>query len=126
MFNSKFGLNVYGHEAFINKDISRPNETFFQHVDYVINKAESLGLYMGVVPAWAVHNVKVIVRCSINPKLTAMVSFLGNRYRDKPIIWVLGGDWYGEGVEDIWISMAKGLMEGDGGTHLITYHPLEG
>ncbi len=123
MFNNKFGLNVYGHEAFIDKDISRPNETFFQHVDYVINKAESLGLYMGVVPAWAVNYLRSDRQVFGKSEAHSYGKFLGNRYREKPIIWVLGGDWYGEGVEDIWKSMAEGLMEGDGGTHLITYHP---
>jgi len=49
--------------------------------------------------------------------------FLGSRYRDKPIVWILGGDWFADGVEDIWRSLAAGLAAGDGGTHLKTYHP---
>jgi len=49
--------------------------------------------------------------------------FLGRRYRDKPIIWILGGDWFASGTEDIWRAMAAGIAEGDGGTHLKTYHP---
>ena len=49
--------------------------------------------------------------------------FLGQRYRDKPVIWILGGDWFADGVEDIWRAMAAGIAEGDGGSHLKTYHP---
>jgi hypothetical protein len=49
--------------------------------------------------------------------------FLGRRYRDKPIIWILGGDWFASGTEEIWRAMAAGIAEGDGGTHLKTYHP---
>jgi hypothetical protein len=41
----------------------------------------------------------------------------------KPIVWILGGDWFADGVEDIWRSLAAGLAAGDGGTHLKTYHP---
>ena len=126
MFNSRFGHNVYGHEAFIDGDISRPNEVFFQNVDYVINKAESLGLYMGVLPAWASSYIRSDRQVLSKSEAYRYGKFLGNRYRDKPIIWILGGDWPGEGVEDIWKSMAEGLMEGDGGTHLITYHPRGG
>jgi hypothetical protein len=49
--------------------------------------------------------------------------FLGSRYRDKPIIWILGGDWFPTGIEDIWRSLAAGIAAGDGGTQLKTYHP---
>ena len=126
MFSGGFGLNAYGHRAFIDNDPSKPNEAFFQHVDYVINKAESLGLYMGVLPAWAGSYIRSDRQVLSKSEAYSYGKFLGSRYRDKPIIWVLGGDWPGEGVEDIWRSMAEGLMEGDGGTHLITYHPRGG
>jgi hypothetical protein len=51
--------------------------------------------------------------------------FLGSRYEDKPIIWILGGDQNVNtaGEREIIDAMALGLEEGDGGTHLITYHP---
>jgi len=126
VFSGGFGLNAYGHRAFIDNDPSKPNEAFFQHVDYVINKAESLGLYVGVLPAWAGSYIRNDRQVFSKSDAYSYGKFLGNRYRNKPIIWVLGGDWPGEGVEDIWKSMAEGLMEGDGGTHLITYHPRGG
>ena len=37
---------------FVNKDPAHPNEAYFQHVDYVVNEAESLGLYVALVPIW--------------------------------------------------------------------------
>lgn len=51
-------------------------------------------------------------------------AFLGQRYRDKPIIWMLGGDRAVEndGHLAIWRALAAGLQAGDGGAHLITYH----
>jgi Protein of unknown function (DUF4038)/Putative collagen-binding domain of a collagenase len=52
--------------------------------------------------------------------------FLGCRYKDKPVIWILGGDRNGAGYEEIWRAMATGLKQGDGGKHLITYHPKGG
>ena len=52
--------------------------------------------------------------------------FLGKRYRNQPVIWILGGDWPGEGLEPIFRALARGLAEGDGGTHLMTYHPRGG
>jgi hypothetical protein len=53
--------------------------------------------------------------------------FLGHRYREAPnLIWILGGDRTAEGYEAVWREMARGLREGDGGTHLMTYHPSGG
>jgi hypothetical protein len=54
--------------------------------------------------------------------------FLGKRYADKPIIWILGGD---RPVENdmhraIITAMAEGLSRGDGGVHLRTFHPMGG
>jgi hypothetical protein len=126
LYGGGSGLNAYGHRAFINKDPSKPNEAFFQHVDYVISKAESLGLYMGVSPIWAAHYAKEDPQVISKSDAYTYGKFLGSRYKDKPIIWVLGGDWPGDGMEDVWRSMAQGLAEGDGGAHLITYHPRGG
>jgi hypothetical protein len=52
--------------------------------------------------------------------------FLGKRYRDKPIIWILGGDRPGDVTVEIWNEMAAGIKEGDRGRHLMTYHPFGG
>jgi hypothetical protein len=120
------GPNVYKHKPFINDDLSSPNEAFFRHVDYTINKAESLGLYMAISPAWAAHNIKDDRLMFSSSEAYSYGKYLGNRYRDKPIIWMLGGDWPGNGMEDVWASMAQGLTEEDGGTHLMTYHPRGG
>jgi hypothetical protein len=50
--------------------------------------------------------------------------FLGERYREVPhIVWVLGGDRPAGPQIEVWDAMARGLQEGDGGSHLITYHP---
>ncbi len=123
--------NPYGHTPLRNNDPTQPNEAYFEHVDYIVNKAESLGLYIGMLPTWG---DKVNKKWGVGPEIftpeNARVygEFLGRRYRGKPVIWVLGGD---RPIEDerhlaIWRAMAEGLREGDGGEHLITYHPMGG
>jgi hypothetical protein len=64
-------------------------------------------------PVFTVENARVYGR------------FVGARYRDKQVIWILGGDQNIESDEERAIvdAMAAGLREGDGGRHLITYHP---
>jgi len=122
-WNGLTAQNPYGATVFLDKDPTRPNEAFFQHVDYVVDKAESLGLYMALVPLWS--RSYVTEKSSLLDKSSAFGygRFLGRRYRDKPVIWILGSDYLADGVEDIWRAMAAGLAEGDGGTHLKTYHP---
>ena len=124
---SHLGTNAYGHKVLINDDPLHPNEDFFRHVDYIVDKAESLGLHMGILPVWGGGYIKDKESSKFNTSNAREYGkFLGSRYHDKPIIWILGGDWPGEGIEDIWAAMAQGLAEGDGGKHLMSYHPRGG
>jgi hypothetical protein len=115
--------NAYGQAVFLDKDPKRPNELYFQHVDYVVNRAASLGLYVALVPIWSNEYVKGSGSAIDKPAAFSYGRYLGARYRNKPVIWILGGDYFADGVEDVWRSMAAGIAEGDGGTHLKTYHP---
>jgi len=136
--------NAYGETVFVGGDPTRPNEAYFRHMDYVVDKAESLGLYVGMVPIWSKEYVQQDRSLLSNPSFGESIRsairgggpsvlnkssaftygrFLGRRYRDKPIIWILGGDWFASGTEDIWRAMAAGIAEGNGGTQLKTYHP---
>src|SRR5205807_1704636 len=40
--------NPYGHLPLQNNDPTRPNEDYFRHVDWIVNRAEALGLYIGM------------------------------------------------------------------------------
>ena len=120
--------NPYGDKPLIGRDPDKRNEAYFRNVDYIVNKAESLGLFIGMLPTWG-DNWR---RYGAKPPYVFNAEnarsygrFLGARYKDKPIIWILGGD---SGVRtdeerSIIEAMAAGLREGDGGSHLITYHP---
>ncbi|GAB4242934.1 MAG: glycoside hydrolase family 140 protein [Elainellaceae cyanobacterium] len=119
--------NPYGDVPLINHDPTQPNPAYFQHVDFIVNAAEQLGLYVGMLPTWG---DKVQQKSEGGLELftpeTAFTygEYLGQRYRQKPIIWILGGDRDPHHDEQlaIWRSMAAGLKQGDGGAHLITFH----
>ncbi len=120
--------NVYGHTPLHNNDPTRPNESYFQHVDYVINKAESLGMYFGLLPAWGDKvNGYTSMDLEIFTTETARRygAWLANRYRYKPIIWILGGDQVPEEYKHyaIFRAMAEGIRSVVGTSQLITYHP---
>ena len=87
--------NAYGDLPLTGNDPAKPNEAYFKHVDYVVDKAASLGLYVGMLPTWG---DKVNKKWGQGPEIftagNAVVfgEFLGKRYKDKPVIWILGGD----------------------------------
>jgi len=118
--------NAYGETPLLGRDPGRPNEAFFQHVDYIVRKAGSLGLFVGMLPSWGNLWKQVDGNAIFTPESAhAFGRFLGQRYRQQPIIWILGGDDNPvQPVEfQILDALAAGLKRGDGGTHLFTYHP---
>jgi hypothetical protein len=116
--------NAYGDLPLIGGDPAKPNEAYFQHVDFVVNKAEELGMFTGILPTWGSHWAagKSIFNTS---SARQYGRFLGSRYRDRGVIWILGGDRSITNDEERGIidALAAGLSEGDGGAHLKTYHP---
>ncbi|MCU0226301.1 MAG: glycoside hydrolase family 140 protein [Bryobacterales bacterium] len=128
LFDGVSAANAYRHQAFLGDNPSTPNEDYFQHVDFVVNKAQELGLFVGFLPTWGNHwKRRNPDRPPIFTSATARAYgvFLGKRYRDKPIIWILGGDDNPTAPDERAVidALAAGLREGDGGRHLITFHP---
>ncbi len=120
--------NAYGHLPLKNNDPAQPVEEYFQHVDWMVDKAASLGLRIGMLPTWGDKWNK---KWGAGPELftpqnaAVFGEWLGRRYRDKPIIWILGGDRpiENETHRAIIRAMAQGLKKGDGGRHLMSFHP---
>jgi len=121
--------NAYGDLPLHDEDPAHPNEAYFQHVDWIVRRANALGLYVGLLPTWGdkVHRMwgagpEIFTPDNAEP----YGEFLGRRYRGSHIIWILGGDRPVETNRhlEIWRALAAGLRKGDGGTHLITYHPM--
>jgi hypothetical protein len=123
--------NALGHLPLAANDPMRPNEAYFADVDWVVNKAEALGLCIGMLPTWGDKWNK---KWGVGPEIFTPENartygeFLGKRYRDKPIVWILGGDRPVENERHraILRRLAEGLRAGDDGRHLITFHPMGG
>jgi hypothetical protein len=126
--------NAYGFKALVDNDPTKPaikegpDNDYWDQVDYVVAKANSLGMYIGFLPTWGDKwNKKWGVGPEIFNEQNAEIygEWLGKRYKNAGIIWILGGDRPVENDthKEIIRAMAKGLRKGDGGNHLITLHP---
>jgi hypothetical protein len=118
--------NRNGDLTLIDRDPAKPNEAWFKHVDWVVNRANELGLVMGIVASKGDHirqrqwpvNEAVFNR----DNAAAFGKFLGDRYKNNAVIWYLGGDTVPADKQDIWVALARGLKEGCQGVHLVSYH----
>lgn len=123
--------NVFGDLPLHNEDPAKPNEAYFKHVDWIVERAAAHGLYLGMVPTWGDKwNVKwgkgPVVFTPENARVYGQ--WLAQRYADAPIIWILGGDRPVENDTQRAIinAMAEGIHAGDGGRSLISFHPQGG
>lgn len=129
--------NPYGHKPLLNNDPTKPdvrdgpNNDYWDHVDFIVAEANQRGIYLGLLPTWGDKwNKKWGVGPEIFTPQNAEVygEWLGRRYQSAGIIWILGGDRPVENDthKEITRAMARGLRKGDGGAHLMTWHPSGG
>ncbi|MBN1125029.1 MAG: glycoside hydrolase family 140 protein [Sedimentisphaerales bacterium] len=123
--------NPYGDRPLIDNDPTKPNEAYFKHVDFIVKTAEEKGIYIGMLPTWGDKwNKKWGLGPEVFTPQNAEVygKWLGNRYKDAHVIWILGGDRPIENDthKEIIRAMARGLGQGDDGRHLMTFHPPGG
>jgi hypothetical protein len=129
--------NAYGHRPFVGEDPTRPAlapggaDDYWDHVDWIVDRAAELGLFVGLLPTWG---DKWNERWGVGrvvfdpPQAEEYGRFLGERYAARRVIWILGGDRNPETPEHVQVvrALARGLARGDGGAHLMTYHPQGG
>lgn len=115
---------------------------YWDHVDFIINKAAEKGIYIGLLPTWGDKVTKMwgdgpVIFNEQNAEVFGNI--LARRYAKQwNIIWILGGDRpavykrkvNGAEVEgndvSLWRAMAKGIEDVLGKDALITYHPSGG
>ncbi|QEK50879.1 DUF4038 domain-containing protein [Pedobacter aquae] len=125
-------VNVYGDSSLINANVATPDTTkgnnpqdslaydYWDHLDFIIDKASEKGIYMALVPVWGtnVKDGKVSVA-----QAEQYAKFLAKRYKDRNnIIWLNGGDIKGSDSLAVWKKIGETLRAHDD-RHLITFHP---
>jgi hypothetical protein len=117
--------DVNGEHCFIGRDLAKPNEKFFLHVDSVLNSCRQMNMTVMLSPLYlgcCTDGWLEMLRETPNDtaKCRAYGAWVARRYRHLPnIIWVSGGD-HNETPESI--AFAEGLASEDT-SHLHTYHP---
>lgn len=119
-----------GELPYVNFNPSKPNDKYFQLVDFVIKEAEKRDMYIALLPTWG-HSVANLWETRFKEIFNEKNAydygrFLGARYKNtNNIIWVTGGDRpaYNDTADwrPIYRSMVKGIKAG-GSVALITYH----
>ena len=105
-------------------------EAYWKKVDYVIEEARKLGLYVALLPAWNMNLAGdgLVTR----DKATAYGKAIANRYKNKKnIIWVVGGDSSRDSSKsdtgwtrkvEIWNALGQAIQNVVGQSQLMTYH----
>jgi Protein of unknown function (DUF4038)/Putative collagen-binding domain of a collagenase len=114
--------NTFGERPWLDGNPATPNDAYFKRVDHLVEFASEQGLVLAMFPTWGYYINQTHRLNAANAR--AYGRWLGRRYKDAPnIIWVNGGDRVPAGNEEVYRALAEGLREGDGGAHLISYHP---
>ena len=107
--------------------------SYWDHVDYIVDKAAEYGMYIGLLPTWGdKYNLASWGKGPVifsGENAYAYGKWIGERYKDRVnIVWILGGDRPLETSLHFEVinGMAKGLKAGDNGKHLLTFHPPGG
>ena len=117
--------NTGGEVPFLNGNPATPNPAFFNSVDRVLTAAEDKNLVLAIMPCGGSSGAFVSKqRIFTEANVREYGRWLGQRYKDAPnLIWVNGFDLKPSEHVEIAQALAAGLQEGDGGAHMITFHP---
>ena len=121
--------NAYGYKPLVNRNPAQPattegeNNDYWDNVDYIVAKTNSLGMYVGLLPTWGRwwrDGDKIF-----NPQNAEVFGrWIAERYHKYNIIWILGGDRNPDDQYhiDIIRAMARGIRSVDK-QNIITFHP---
>lgn len=113
------GPNRYGAFPY-SGSLNNRSDTYWQHVDYVVQAALERNVLIAIAPVWAEGQVNTLLTTA---NARAFGQFIGGRYKAKDnVVWVLGGDAPASGAENVWRELAAGIRD-SGDTHVMTYLP---
>lgn len=121
-------VNRYGDAPFTTPaDFATPNEKYFAHADWVLQRAAEKGIVILLAPMYLGYKTSdegwhQEARLNAEAKCRDYGRYLGRRYKDyRNIIWFMGGDRNPADVRDEVDAVAAGIRE-LAPAHLFTAH----
>lgn len=125
--------NRYDAPALVDGDPGRPRSTpgsdptkageydYWDHLDWVIERAAAHGIYVAMVPAWG----DLAMERQLNEKnVEAYGRFIAERYGKAPnVIWLNGGDTRSEMRAAVWDKLGTTIKK-IAPKQLMTFHPI--
>lgn len=103
-------------------DPAKPGEyDFWDHLDWVVERAAAHGIYVALVPAWG----DLAMERQLNEKnVISYARFLAERYgRASNIVWFNGGDTRSEMRTAVWDALGA-TVKRIAPRQLMTFHPI--
>jgi len=155
-FNGVGQPSALGEHPFVDGDLAKPNDRYFDRVVEIVDEAASRGLYVALLPAWG---DKLTAPWGDGPRLFTLENlpaartyarYLATKVKGRTnVIWMLGGDRpavldptrpkdypnspainagfpANQDWRPIWREISAGLDEGLGTKALTLYHPPGG
>lgn len=144
---SLYGLspNYAGELPLVDFKLSRKkpnagrwNEAYLKHIDYIVQSAEKHGLYIALPFIWG-PQLQWVFSTGEPSKAQSLAQELAKRYATfDNVIWIVSGEYHKMTRDFPWDkktgspnaeekalvrSIARGLVQGHGGRHLMTIHP---
>lgn len=125
--------NALGDLAMHDGDPARPNEAYFDHVAWGIERAAGYGLTVALLPTWGCHVNPAWATnrvANFNPEsASAYGAWLAKRLDHcRNLIWVIGGD---RPIEDdrtrqVWDALAQSIRNTESVRRIMAFHPPGG
>jgi hypothetical protein len=122
--------NVDGADPFTPMtDFSKPNNTYWNRIDYIVNQAKARGIACVINPAYLGYSGgqegwMAEVNAATAAQLQSYGAWLANRYTQGNVIWCMGGDYAGSTTErDKQWNIATGIRSVRA-TDIIMAHPM--
>jgi len=118
----------YGNYPFLDRDLTRPVEAYWLHVDRVLDKCRDAGMLVLFFPAYlgcCEDGYLKLLQDNGAEKALAYGRWIGTRYRRFPnLLWVHGGDRKADDVQELVQAVKDGISEiGSGQLQTVHWAP---
>ena len=111
-----------GQRAFEGTDLSKPNDRYFDHVDWVLTQAEEKGLLMVLSTAWFGYQRSGWYKYLNRENAQPYAQYLAKRFKKfKNIVWIHAGDCKPGDKTDA-IKVMAGILKKEAPHQLHTVH----